>query len=729
MAFHEEFDNLSSISGSDSAFQTRTIRELADLRLAESSTPRLLLPPIQRSLVWSNEQIINYWDSLLRGYPAGMMMFHVVKKSEGDSIGEGCDVDGKTSTANDGDWQLFDGQQRMAAVLLGLGKGQLKTSRKLWVDLGAPPSEGSGLKFQLRMTSVGQPFGYKSDAPNQKIEVSKRKSKWDAWEKDHKSTARDEAFDSVKGSDIIDVKYAIKLQCACRLLGEIGENETIAELGKKIGSENEIVVDFVKALKGALDSKVILQRVESKIVSNQEEYIRFFQRIGQGGTRLSDDELTYSIIKNQYPKIRDVMTDIMKDAGRLASEVNLVLAALRVAKTMVPWDRAKDWEVIGRPNPASVTKMKDQGTVESEFVKLIGLQGETGLLKSALVRLREALQYESPHLKGLPPMLLARLPRELVDVLILFAIKRGADLAWECDDRDTLRAFVLHWLLFVGDDGKAAWHAYRSGMDPHWAFAQESIRKLISNYESEGIAHVLPRRDALPDLRKEVRPPDEEPPDDRLRLPSERFTAVDIGCQPGEAKPGDALRALSTNLELIRRALMWLQRDYIWTKFPNYDPTSDCDDDLPIDLDHIIPQDIFNFYWADRRKRLQDDVISEPDTYFRWPRDKIGNSLGNFRWLDASDNRSRHDGLYEAIKNKHKSFENKPDWHWDWVPNPNKWNTIIPKDKNNQNWSKRDISTFQRLIDLRTLELYEKLITESGIEDVLPSQQAQSDAT
>ena len=52
-------------------------------------------------------------------------------------------------------------------------------------------------------------------------------------------------------------------------------------------------------------------------------------------------------------------------------------------------------------------------------------------------------------------MLLARLPRELVDVLILFAIKRGADQPWKEDGYGTLRAFVLHWLHFIGDDAKS----------------------------------------------------------------------------------------------------------------------------------------------------------------------------------------------------------------------------------------------------------------------------------
>ena len=48
--------------------ETLSIRELLSWRFHRGNG-RLLLPPIQRSLVWSNAQIINYWDSLLRGYP------------------------------------------------------------------------------------------------------------------------------------------------------------------------------------------------------------------------------------------------------------------------------------------------------------------------------------------------------------------------------------------------------------------------------------------------------------------------------------------------------------------------------------------------------------------------------------------------------------------------------------------------------------------------------------
>ena len=130
--------------------ETLTIKDFIAWQQAEKG--RLLLPPIQRSVVWSNEQVINYWDSLLRGYPAGTMMVHRVQTGEGDASSKGRDAEGTTCEAKEGDFHLFDGQQRMVAILLGLGEGQMKHNRKLWVDLGMKPEKKSGLKFQLRMT-------------------------------------------------------------------------------------------------------------------------------------------------------------------------------------------------------------------------------------------------------------------------------------------------------------------------------------------------------------------------------------------------------------------------------------------------------------------------------------------------------------------------------------------------------------------------------------------------
>lgn len=692
---------------------TISISELAAWRQNEEGS-RLLVPPIQRSIVWSNEQIINYWDSLLRGYPAGMMMIHRVEKSDSVPSNSGRDANGTTRTANEHDFQLFDGQQRMTAILLGLGTGQMRDSRRLWIDIGLEPHKNSGLMFQLRMTSSGQPFGYRPDAPNQKIELGKRQAKWEAWRAlspDSDAAKLEPTFLNVKGKDIIDSRCAIPFELVCESLHNSGLDTTITQLSQQEGADLGVIKNFATSLQAALASNVILQLMSSAIVADQDEYIRFFTRLGQGGSRLSDDELTYSIIKQQYPEIHDRMKEIMGGGtGRLASEVDLVLATLRVAKILAPWKGAKEWEVISRPTPTFVSQLKDQerAATRSKFLELIGLQNQTSLLESTLKAVRVALSYnDSNHKEGLPNILLAGLPRELVDVLLLFALKPDRDISRSDFDRKTFRTFVLYWLFFVYDDAKAAWSAFQHAKDENWLFSQESIHNLLVAFEKEGIVHSLPKSNLLKEMRANVE--SIHPNDHLLRAWSERFKTAD---GEGERKLGEALRVLSTNLAHIKRALLWLQREYIATKFPDYDPTSERDEDLPIDLDHIVPSSIFGFDWRYKDSRL--DLKTYPSLAsenFRWGRSVIGNSLGNFRWLDASDNRARRDGMYQPLEGGA-----------DMVKGPDEWNKIISKTDGEVIWSRDDVANFQRLIDLRTLDLYEQLLKDSGVENLISGQ-------
>jgi hypothetical protein len=694
--------------------QSLTIVDLISWRQAKQGS-RLLLPPIQRSLVWSNEQIINYWDSLLRGYPAGMMIVHRVKMESNDSNSLGRDADGNTQQANKEDFQLFDGQQRMATILLGFGEGQLKDNLKIWVDFGAVPTENSGLKFQLRVSSTGQPFGYKAAAPNQKFELLKRQKKWQEWREKHgDNKLPQQAFSEVLGSDLIDATCAIPLSVVCNLLRDNEPCETLKVLIQNQCVIPEIANKFVNALERALEINVVLQEVGSEIAGNQDEYIRFFGRLGQGGTSLSNDELTYSIIKYHYPTIHDRIRAIMEGPpGRLAGEVDLVLAALRVAKAVATWESTNESEKIGRPSPAFVSKLKDKEkeAVHLKFLEMIGHQNHTAILFTALTRIRETLSYSNACSRGLPAILLAGLPRELVDVLLLFAVKQEETaLPVEDDGYSNLPAFVLYWLLFVSDDGKAAWRTFQFTLKDNWLFSKDFIRNLISQLELEGIARIIPRRDALLKLREEVKNGNY-----RLRPLAERFTAVD---SDGEHKPGEALRALSTSRALIKRALMWLQRQYIKGEFSEYDPTSDRDEDLPIDLDHIVPHDFFGFHWNSCYSRLGNDVNGDVNisNNFYHQRFVVGNSLGNFRWLAASKNRSRGKRQFEPLDN-----------NADLVANIDEWNSIIPQEDNKyKRWSLDDIALFQRLIDLRTLDLYEKILIESGIESILPPPKQQS---
>ena len=166
---------------------------------------------------------------------------------------QGRDSDGNTIAVNDDDLMLFDGQQRITAVLLGSGKGQMNRSRRLWVDLGARPNRSSGLKFQLRMTSTGQPFGYRAEAPNQKTEFSKRQVKWLKWP----GKEPEYVFNMVTGDDLIDATSAVPFATVWNEVLSGNSHESIEKLYSIDTADEAIVKDFVEALRQTSDARAV----------------------------------------------------------------------------------------------------------------------------------------------------------------------------------------------------------------------------------------------------------------------------------------------------------------------------------------------------------------------------------------------------------------------------------------------------------------------------------------
>jgi hypothetical protein len=245
---------------------------------------------------------------------------------------------------------------------------------------------------------------------------------------------------------------------------------------------------------------------------------------------------------------------------------------------------------------------------------------------------------------------------------------------------------VLYWLLFVADSEKAANTIFRRFCikDSDWQPLPDM--KLIRHFEEEGIARRLPSKTLIEITRNEILRGNH-----LLRQWGDRFVVLDTN---KDYTSGDALRVLSTHGELIRCALLWLQRKYLADQFPDYDPTSSRDEDLPIDLDHLIPHKKFGDDWRRQQNFLSFRSAEEKEN-FRHLRGITGNSLGNFRWLSASDNRGRKDGKIEEVDSEQAFIDDIP-----------RWNHLIDKNM----WIESDVETYQKLIDLRSIAIYEKLL-------------------
>src|SRR5436305_10627249 len=95
--------------------------EASDRALTNSSPskcmPLLALPPMQRTAVWRPKQVVDLWDSLMRGLPIGT--FYLVEQVSGPRKVVTL-TDDETREANFSGFDLLDGQQRVRALLVGV---------------------------------------------------------------------------------------------------------------------------------------------------------------------------------------------------------------------------------------------------------------------------------------------------------------------------------------------------------------------------------------------------------------------------------------------------------------------------------------------------------------------------------------------------------------------------------------------------------------------------------
>lgn len=388
------------------------------------------LPLIQRGSVWKPKQIIDLWDTLLRGMPMGSLMYsRMLPGSEVREIG-GKDM---IKTPDSGAIGLIDGQQRTLAMLIAWAKVGEKMDRRIWVDFDDKP--GDEHIFRLHITTKNQPFGFQKSSPSTKLSLSERGDALNKFIKQHGE--KDLSYDFLFK---MAMPYHAKLPLDLRVLiecwnhqgnkaawikkieGMLAEKLSIDDLGQA----KTRIHEFANALERLFKLQIPLLKVDLElfsVVEDNNETIDpplavLFKRIGTGGTPLSDADYVYSVIKHHLPQAYKLVTKLhgADNIASLLSATDLVMTAVRLASAEYkPSDKKPitDWK---SPKKQEFHRLiKHSGFLNDGFLPMI----KPGALDTAFLSLTTLLQYnEHNNNCGLPSHAFPLLNRPLIQVLL-----------------------------------------------------------------------------------------------------------------------------------------------------------------------------------------------------------------------------------------------------------------------------------------------------------------------
>jgi hypothetical protein len=704
---------------------------------------RLSLPPIQRDAVWKADQVENLWDSVLRGLPVGTFMLQKREKGDyGRVLSNKANVEAQPTAG----WDLLDGQQRLRSLLLGLHgpsmDGNLRDLRCLWIDLRDPT------KFKLRMTSSAQPFGY--DPNGNRLPPNKRSDARERYERDDFEITLDDRFaythelfsnfierptnlylkskreklrlfpdnylntwppmpdrmpDSIDNVFATQSSLILPLHILLRAYRSEAPTAEFESLRRHLDEQNFYRIKRAIRCLGLAEIALI----DASSVTDPDDLRLLFDRIGAGGTPLSNDDRLFSLYKSVRPTFHNVVRQINENDGNVVSATKIAVSAIRIANALVHAGNGGKNDQ-GNDAPDIIKFIEEARNVAesplfSQLDEICPVGSNTvGKFSRIFHEVFSKLRYHGENNeRGIPGVMFGQLPTQLIQTLLFWKIQPSQRL--DNEDNDILR-FALGWLLIVANNDKAARECFRMIREASDLSLKSLFLKLSEN-SSISLKLITPS-----DMRKFLTMSSEEVlwpyTDERVKkiIPEEFRVLSDETW-----RVGNLIRKWWNGAAIY---LPWLQRRYLAAAFPEYDPTADRDDDTPYDIDHMIPAKSWGDTW--NLDHFPGIKSQENKKRFQWSRHDIGNSIGN-KWLvDMSSNRQWQDkqfhyklaeiranisdrGSYQSLLDVAFNAEAEALWG-----NASKGEV----------WSDDRMLAFQQAIEHRTAWLYEKFYTDIG---------------
>lgn len=453
------------------------LRELADL----VNGKQILLPTVQRGFVWKPSQIENLWDSILRGYPIGAI---VLSPQKNDT------------------YSLLDGQQRLTAICLGLGKGTFRngnTPISIFIDL-LPPDDDDPREFVFRVITRSHPWGYQRkdntktldqasirkalelyDVDDPMVEDLSKFFPYDAklpipfgcfvdattseqvWKKASSMTIWQKILDRWWGSHTAKtgeskeafVKKRIEevFQCTRKALNE-SEEKPVPALYLNLDTLNPASVPQIEQDE---NNEEALDEIEN-----------LFVRLNAGGTPLGGEELNYSILKSQIDS--SLQQHIETSCSPFYDPARFITIAYRLFQAD-PKKAGSGESMSMRIKPKQFQMAMADKKRRDEFLKFLRdlLDPNAVEKKSLLGYAKQVLTFDSNASPfGLPYLVAARLSDKAPEIILLLLYR-----IWFMGDRfDSKKDEELHRKM-LGVISLLTWLGKENG--------KKGYRRLLSN--------------------------------------------------------------------------------------------------------------------------------------------------------------------------------------------------------------------------------------------------------
>ena len=643
----------------------------------------LVLPPIQRGFVWKPNQIQELWDSLLRGMPIGAVMLQKINESSSKyrEVNTSSNYKELNEISNEKKgYFLLDGQQRTLSMLLGLF---ISETHRLWIDFNEDGLNYT--KYRLRVTTKYQPFGYSPDGRS-KLSFSEKR---DAYNHYSENLIKEENFfNEVKPWKSSDKKgiylFELKDLWDKKLEDELFQN--FDEKQKKRLESFFVDLDKLKKQWIPLILVPIFEINKNIEENNNDDLTLLFERISSNGTRLSPEDLLFSMIKQKWAESHDLVYKLQEKIGSLMKATDFIMTIFRISILL---HNQKNKAIADNPKPdAEYFHRYLKDLLNEEEYGLKTLIKDDSVFIRAFEKLMKLIEYKKDRIFGIPKIMFPYLNLYLLQALIYFIIKKEKDKINELE----LVRFIMFWMVNNPDSKKSS-------------ESSKEVIKLLDEGKSlvdiyNGLTKVREEHKNL--FFKLIIFKDKSVEFSNMRNQDER--ALEYFSERNK----ELYQKFSTNISL----LLWIQREFISNNeaISNYEPLAiHNEDNVPYDFDHLVPQS--NWSSLSTNGAGLDKIKENKEKFGNlWIRRSLGNLIGNYRVLASSTNRSRGD---KSLEEEFEKFENDNNFIL-FKEDLKDWKEASPQNK--FEWNDNRVQKFQYVIEKRVLDLYHKIIDDLEFE-------------